>query len=367
MIPNLYIPTEDIDNTPAPLGRKRYLLKHIEGTTFGLQIDNSSLEVFNTCPRSAEYALVKGRKVPTSAALTYGSAIHEGLERWYKSFPSLTRENEDDVIRDVLTASQKPFENNSPGLEEWRTPDRAQDTLQRYIKHYTRNEAFDLLTLNDQPAVEIPFSLPLGVVDLGGEHELEYSWADIVDPDSWPSHFDTEDVDYSAANVIVSEIHVYWTGKMDIAASMDGANWVIDHKTSSMVGPTFYNHFQLSGQTVGYTWAAQQIFNQPFAGLMVNVIVGRKPTKTGVPTAFERQRFYYTADRVSEWESNTLTLVSDFMTSLIRNNFPMNPSWCAGKYGMCKYHEVCTLPRNQRSFALSSDVYTDNTWSPLND
>ena len=356
---NLNISLAGVNPTVAPQGKRRYLLKYIAPNEFALQIDNSSLEVFNTCPRSAEYQLVHARGAPPSPPLTYGGGVHDGLEYWYKNQGGATSPSTlEDVIRDSIRASEHSFEQNPIPLGEWRTADKCSDTLQRYFKHYGTKEPFELLKDADgNSAVEIPFSLPLGVIEQAEIVTTDYTFADIVDPDTY-SH-------PSTAKVAFSKIHVYWTGKMDLAARMDGANWIIDHKTTSMLGPSFYRHFELSGQTIGYTWAGEQIFGEKFAGLMVNVIVGRKPTKSGVGCTFERQRFYYRQDQVDEWADNTLTLCSDFIACLARDNFPMSVSWCMGKYGACKYHDVCTLPKDQRHFMLNSDQYADNTWTPL--
>lgn len=325
-------------------GAKRTLLTTIDGSDndFALQIDNTSLEVFNACPRSAEYRLVHGRVPASTAALIYGGWIHEGLEEWYRT------KDETLMLEKAMEAIGTDGEHFP--LNEWRTPDRCMDTLQRYVRHYD-SEPFKLLEHNGKPAVEIPFSLPLGVIPLQCE----------VDPAI------VDGADTEASPIYVNDVHVYWTGKIDLMIHLDERNWILDHKTSSMVGPTFWDQFSLSNQTIGYCWAGEQIYGSKFAGLVVNAIVGRKQTRTGIPTAFERQRFYYRPDQVAEWEANTMTLVSDFLANLHRNDFPMTTSWCVGKYGKCKYHGVCTLPKEQRMLSLYSDEFVDNTWSPLND
>ena len=52
---------------------------------FLLVLDNTSLEYFTTCPRSAYYKLVVRREAHArNAALTFGGALHEGLEQFHK-------------------------------------------------------------------------------------------------------------------------------------------------------------------------------------------------------------------------------------------------------------------------------------------
>lgn len=298
---------------------------------FILQIDNTSLETFATCPRASQYLLVSRRTTHQNAALTFGSAIHEGLEAYYKN----PRLSDDHRLQLALIHTLIPFEGRSFPINEWRTADRACDTIQRYIKRYP-TEPFTILDC--EAAVELPFSIPLCTMEFNG----------------------------MVNGVQVDTVHVYWTGKIDLAVQQDGSYWVMDHKTTSMVGPSFWDHFHLSNQTVGYVWAAQKLYNAQFAGLIVNCIVGRPITKSGTHTDFERQRFYYTPEQVNEWEENVKTMVGDFLANLHRNHFPMHTTWCIGKYGKCKFHDVCSLPNDSRMAMLNSDHYADNVWSPLN-
>ena len=359
------INTSGIVTKPVqPAGNRRYLLKQVADTpnTFTLQIDNSSLEVFNACARSAEYKLVHARQGGEKPALVYGGAIHDGLEHYYKNFhlPQYTVAR-DTLKEEMFEKASKKYETYSPPLGEWRTLDRACDTLSKYLNEY-KDEPFKVRQVDDTPQVEIPFSLPLTVVDFGpGAQATEYTFSELVDPETWlpDQHPDS--------NVILKEVRVYWTGKIDVVIDLDMQSWIMDHKTSSMVGPTFFKDFELSQQTLGYCWAAEQIYNERFAGLLVNVLVGRKPTKTGIPTAFERQRYHYRQDQIDEWQQDVTTLVSDFVANLARSNFPKMTKWCVGKYGLCEYHEVCSLPPHTRLPILFSDSFVDSTWSPLND
>lgn len=338
-------------------GTKRKLLKYLSPGVFAIQIDNSSNEVNTTCSRSAEYKLVLGREAPPGPALVYGSAIHNGLEVWYND-TTLGHKHIQTTLNDVMDAVVKTFEEPVP-LNEWRTPDKACDTLIRYMKTYA-DDPFQVLLHEGKPCVEMPFSLPLGVLDYNDE-TLHRTFKDIVDSTTWPEGQDPEEP------VRIREVHVYWTGKIDLIGMVDGLVTVMDHKTTSMGGPTFFDDFELSSQTVGYTWAVRQILGIPVNHFMVNAIIGRKPTRTGISLDLSRQRYFYSDERVKEWELNTLVSVSDFISNLLRNYFPMAPKWCMGKYGKCKYHDVCSLPEKQRMPMLMSDQYSDVTWSPLNE
>src|SRR5258705_6854109 len=67
---------------PAPKGPLRPLLTPLpQPGHYLLVIDNSAMEVFTKCPTAALYYLVHRREAHArNAALTFGGALHEGIE-----------------------------------------------------------------------------------------------------------------------------------------------------------------------------------------------------------------------------------------------------------------------------------------------
>ena len=312
----------------------KHLLERVEGTDdYILKIDNSNLEVFATCPRSALWKLIYSRDNHLKPALHYGGALHEGLAEHYRG-----KEEADCVkaIRDYWGTVTFPE-------TEWRSLDRCVETLLDYRKHWK----VDPLEIDH---VEEPFCLPLCEIIL--DTTVPY-------PEVLLTGAPREDW------VHINKILVYWTGKIDIMARLDGMRWVTDHKTTSVEGATYWKNFDLSTQMLGYTWAGTQMLDEPPSGMIANVILGRQKTKTGTSQKFMRQRFHYRKDQVDEWKQDTISKINDFVHNLTQGYFPKNTSWCTGKYGLCSYHDVCTLPPDARMSLLMSDQYTRTTWSPL--
>jgi len=204
--------------------------------------------------------------------------------------------------------------------------------------------------------VEIPFSLPFYVAELGNV-KTPYTFGEVVDPSTFTGDPSTP--------VIIEELHVYWTGKIDALIQFTEGYFVMDHKTTSVAGPGFFKEFELSQQTIGYTWAARQIFSLPIRGLLLNALIGRAPSKTGVALTFERQRYIYRDDQLEEWKSDVQSLINDYLFCLQTGDFPRKTKSCVSKYGTCGYHEVCSAPPSMRSHILSSDIYEPYTWTPL--
>jgi len=356
MTDNINIDMSDVHVEQKHKGTKRYLFSWLDDKTVSFQIDNSSLEVFTTCPRSAEYKLVHARSPLSRSALTAGSAIHEGLETYYKGL--CTSGRSDELIQRALKASALPFVSQPPAFADWRSPDRVIDTLQRYFNSY-QHEPFSIqLDREGLPCVEMAFSLPLGVIEFDNEETI-YPAGHLVG--DLPADVDPQ------RPLTLNTVQVYWTGKIDLAITLDHQPWIMDHKTCSMMGQTFWDNFQLSNQTVGYTWAAEQIFGEPFTGLLVNAIYWRPPTAKGViTTEFHRQRFYYEPQQVKEWEHNVHAAVNDFLANLARGYFPMYTAWCQGKFGACPYFGTCSMPSTYRMMDLMTSYnYSDTEWSPL--
>lgn len=332
---------------PAQKEGKRPLLEHISGDDYALRIDNSMLEVFETCPRSAEYYAVNRRQAPPSAALAFGGAIHEGLAILYKQ--GFTRAN----LAEAIDATTNYLLKNPVAPDQWRTPELACDILREYFDKYELTDPIKPIMIEGEIGVERRFSLALGVIDVNA----------VIDQ---PVQLLTNRTDIDIPDTAIKRIHVLWTGRMDIACThLSDVISVCDHKTSSMGGPTFFQDFQLSQQTHGYCWAVSKLIGKPVTSFILNAIIQRKPSRTGKNLTLERQFYKYEEAHLQEWERDVMAHVENFVHCLYTNYFPKNTKWCMGKYGRCQYHDICTLPPEQRLVMLNSSLYQNVSWSPL--
>jgi hypothetical protein len=311
-----------------------------------LEIDSSTFEN-RTCEKRWEYAALYKRQLGVkSPALTAGAALHAGLEPLYRCGFTADSHNQG-----IEMACKVMFDEPVPH-DEWRTADRVVDTLNRYVAKWTPDNLQPLLDEGGYPLVERKFRLPLAHIPVG--RQLAYDDYTLFGGEM-------------GRHSTIENIHVYWTGRIDLVAKFDGLVWVVDHKTSSYgQGDSFFSQFKLSQQMIGYHWAAQQLYNVEPVGVLINLIYWRPPVASGsYRTEFERQRFPYPEWLVSEWKANTVVMVSDLVSCLVRSNFPRFYPQCVGKYGKCPYLDVCSLPPEQRTSFLASDIFTDITWNPL--
>lgn len=318
-----------------------------------LFIDNSSLERFTTCPRSAQYYICNKRESSDERiALSFGKAIHKILEARYKHNPNVVTKvpgiSEHDTNEIMLAAARDAFADwKNDDAEEFRNFSTAVTFIEKYNSHYPM-EGFEVLRLPDgNPAIEVPFAVPLGELEINGPLLVRNPAGDIAEKE-------------------FSTLKIIWTGRIDLIIKREGNIFLMDHKTTSMMGPQYFKEFDLSSQVYGYVWAASKLLNTRISGFLVNALAFRKPTPKGKPYEFQRYPVSVDTSLVSEWVDDCLHIVSDFIEQARRGYMPKHTKWCVGKYGPCPYIPICSLPpQGGREIMLSSGNYKDVLWNPL--
>lgn len=354
----------------------------IDGCMF---IDNSLLESLTTCPRALQYSRLNRRiSSADKPSLSFGSAIHLALEFRYRVAKDTRPDN-------ILESSQANilsnyFSKNPAPIDDWRNLNWAVETIKRYNQRYPVEE-FSLLkydeprkcdkcegkgavnTLSD--IVSCPWCSGTGKNDV----MVELSFA--IPLFTWKQEYHTNSDDYD--ETIPFEIPVIYTGKIDLPVVLDGQLWILDHKTTSMLGGGFFDSLKKSAQQRGYVWAFEQLTGKQLSGFIINAIrtkepplyvkdEGTKGKKSSVDwwqESLQREKFYTRPENLVEWKTNTIALISEFFYHYQQGLFPMKTSWCCGKYGKCQYFDVCDLAEKDRGLYLESGLFQDNDWSPL--
>lgn len=320
----------------------------LDGDT--LMIDNSSMEPFVTCPRLAQYTILNRlRPAGDKWALIFGGIIHKILEVRYRALTTLHAQTPD-VTSVMLATAEREFAKVQTPEDEFRNYSCAVEFIRRYEEQYPF-ESFEVLRLTDgTPLIEFPFALPLGEIDVNADMLVRDVKTDIIAPR------------------FVKTIKLVWMGRVDMAyrSSNGGGAYGMDHKTTSIMGPSFGDQFILSHQLHGYAWALEQLIGEPVAAVVVNGLGVRKPTKTGKAFEFVRPVVNIRRALLEEWKTDTLHIIADFIEMARRGYMPKHTVWCTGKFGLCSFHKVCTLDsEEQRKVMLESGEYQRNTWSPL--
>lgn len=310
-----------------------------EATLF---LDNSAIEKLDTCKRAGGIYLCKQREgAKDKPALAFGKIIHKLLEYRYRNNEKSVQELSPFLV-DIAAAE---FEKYTPPEGDYRNFAMAVDVINEYQNKYNF-DPFTNFEFNGQPAIEVPFACPLCTIQVDDFFNV---------------------IGYEK-KVFIRIFHVVIKGKIDRIFTHDSRLYIKDHKTTSMMGPSYFADFQISSQVYTYGWAAKQLTGRLPYGFMVNALGIRPPTKTGKKLEFVRNTVLLYETLMDEWVTDTQVKIEEFIECARRQYFPKQTKWCAGKYGLCEYHQVCTLPpdvHNSRDMMLSTGAFKDVTWDPL--
>jgi len=344
------------------------------------RVDWSSIESLLGCNRSAQYKLIHSRQGGSRSALTFGAAIHAGLEVWYRNkdkvgqsipipaeqetYEVLTREA---LLTRCYSAIESTFTESPPSLfPDYRTSDYAVQSFHSYINHY-KDEVLTPYVHEGKPLVEFSFAYPLGKTELPTSVFKSWGYGTLTNDSEIEASLPESDA--------AVPVRIEWTGIIDMLAEVNGSLYVVDHKTTSIISQDFFDGFEIAMQPTGYFSAMKAAFpDLPIKGFLANVLACRKPvaavTKSGKPTtskpfeAFRRQ-YHYSDWHVQEFKQDALALVEELFANVTNQFFPKKTQWCVGKYGKCPYFDVCSLPPESRLSMLQSDNYINNTWKPV--
>lgn len=338
---------------------KRKLFTWLSPDHLQLRIDWSSFEGFLSCNRLSLYKLVYSRIPRPGPALTFGAAIHAALEIWYRNYPGHypLPDTAQATINICRSAIDKTFsEHSGTSLTDWRTSEYAFECFLKYITDPSiRGEKVKPATYNTNQLIEFSFSRPIGEAVFDSSTFARYGYGTLSD-----------NAEFEQAASGLLKLSFEWTGIIDLVADFDGEHWLVDHKTTSVLSGDFFDSFELAMQPIGYFAAARQALpDLNIRGFLVNVLACRKPTKTG--TGFEalRRRYTYSGWQTNEWDEDVRIMLGEFLHNLQAFEFPKKTTWCAGKYGKCRYFDVCCNRPEVRLGILESGEFVDNEWKPV--
>ena len=310
-----------------------------------LEIDNSFLEAFTSCPRKSQYANLQKRvSAGEKPALNFGSAIHRALEYRYTTFknepPSIL--DEQDIFDNALLPY---FKVNPQPEEDHRTLEFAREIISMYNQRYA-HEPFNLMLGEDGKVMaEISFSVPL----------FDYL-------------YNAPDNEYFKAG---QKIPIIYTGRIDLPVLWDNQIFIGDFKTAGSLGASKADEYKISPQFEGYCWAFQELTKKEVSGFFIRGIRTKaKPgnTKGGWDKwwdeCFLSHKEYLRPGQLDEWKNNTINIIEEFFWHYSKGYMPQKKKACM-MYGRCPYYDVCYLPEESRQQQLSSDQFQDNIWSPL--
>lgn len=260
-----------------------------------------------------------------SSALGFGAALHEGLAEWHRS---------GDLMK-ALEAISEAWPANMP-IDDYRTKEKCLRTMAEYAKNYP-SENFNVVRGPSGPLIEIPFTL-----DTGRELPLELSWLK-EKREGLPYPDYSEPIEYG--------------GIFDGLVELGGSIYVLEHKSTSMLGNTYFNQFKPNNQVTGYVWAGGQMSGRKVGGAIINAIGVYKVGKT----KFERSITGRFPEEIAEWLNNVHDVCVQIKTAEARMTFTRSTGACT-LYGLCEFHRVCSLGREPERQKMLEQEYQVEFW-----
>lgn len=259
--------------------------------------DSSTSRCYRECPRRYfwQYVLNLVPKFDNRAPLNFGQAIHEALKTWY------TTGDADQSIGDFHNIWEDRVEDTK------RTHVTGEKLLKGYFERYPK-ENFKPISPPEQGFK----------IDMGG---------------------------------------FYYVGRFDYVIEYNGMPLVMDHKTSSKMGQSYYYQFRPNIQISGYCFAADIVYKVKTLGAMINVLYLTTRTRDYFRDIIPRE----------EWEKrefvSVISKIADEISSLPRDDYrAWEPYWSnCTRWGVCGYRDLCLCEDPYRMIGM----YREEEWDPL--
>jgi hypothetical protein len=126
-------------------------------------------------------------------------------------------------------------------------------------------------------------------------------------------------------------------GRVDRVVELEGALWILDHKTTeTTLAPEYFLRFGTAEQVSAYTYAAGRYLGRPVAGFIIDAI---QVYAEGF--RFMRGVATRTPAQLAEWLADTLIHIERGEQSRNAGHWPMNSAACS-VYGKCLYRDsIC--------------------------
>lgn len=267
--------------------------------------DYTKMSTFMTCRRKFHYRMQRGLvgKVPPVAA-DFGKAIHKGLDVWYAT----------GVLEPAIETFKAEFTEQEDDTK--RTHKMGEWILRNYHDTY-QDQPFKVLKCEHE------FCIPLG----------------------------------NGNNLI---------GRIDKIIEWDGVTWVMDHKTTSQLGPQFFRMHTPNLQFDGYTWAAHRLGYTNCQGVLVDAILVAKglleTSSRAKLSPLARDFAVRTQDDLADYVNHAWAVQRDIKLCEDSGEWTPNFDACT-YYGECPYRRICKEPKDIREKVIEMDYRVEH-WDP---
>lgn len=321
---------------PSAEKPKEMLTVRREGAQTLVRVNSSSLSLLQTCPRKSFYSLHEGwNPLAVQAPLVHGIAVHKFMQVFYTYQGPRTLPRDFSEVAPLLAHGHSAPESHFlydallayvAAAEPLRNlPDTDKRSLSSGIwvlEHYARTY------LDDQYVIHVDEKGPVV------EREFEVVlWED-------------------------AKLRIVLFGTIDFVLKnkLTGEILTGDHKTSSQMGPDFFNRLKPNHQYTGYLLGAHRTLGVSSEHFLVNGIQSksRPVTARGGPPTFTRQITRRDPADFAEFHFVVREAVGNYLRWLETDRWPLGNVDSCAQWGGCTFLDVCSAPTELRDNILQN-------------
>lgn len=256
-----------------------------------------------------------------SPDLHAGGAFAAGIERTRRAYWE-EGEDQDTAIALGIQALTKYWGDYNPPDNHVKQLDRMQGALDEYFEVYPFEG--DVVTPyryaeDNRPAVEYTFAIPI----------------DVQHPDTG--------------------VPILFCGRFDLLGYYKDTMCIVDEKTTSRLGETWTQQWDLRSQFLGYCWALQQ------AGFRVNQAVVRGISILKTKYGHLECVVTYPDWQIERWYAQTCRDIRSFIENWKEGYWDYNYGEACSSYGGCEYKDLCLASKPENWLGS----FERRMWNPL--
>lgn len=284
-------------------------------------IDSTMLGTFRGCPQKYFRQYMQHYKPRgESVHLIAGGAFAEGIEYARRAF-YIDGKDPEQAEAAGLVALIRKYGDFNPPQGSAKTLERMSGALAYYFEQYP---------LGQDGAIPI---------DRNGIRGIEYSFAE-------PLRFTHP----------VTGDPVLYTGRADLVANYAGGAFAFDEKTTSSLGASWANQWEMRSQFTGYAWASKQS-GYPIQGIVVRGVSILKTKYETMQVLTYRDQF-----QIDRWEQQTLRDLARLRKCWEEDYYDFNLDHSCNEYGGCSLKRVCSSNDPQAWLDTEFEI---RIWDPL--
>lgn len=289
---------------------------------FPLVFDNSMLNSLRNCPRQYELTYIDNWKAKReNIHLHAGKSFAAGLEVTRRSFFNEGRSVEDSTALGLGALIQAYGNYECP-------PDspKSLERLAQALEYY-----FSIWPLDEDKAQ--PKKMP------SGKHAIEFSFVEPLE-----------------VNHPITGEPILYCGRSDSIVTIAGGTFIEDDKTTSSLGASWPDQWELRAQFTGYCWAARKA-GIPVDGVLVRGIAILK-------TKFNHaQHITYRPEwEIARWLDQTHVDIDRAITLWKGGHYDYNLGDACNAYGGCQFRSICKR-RNPEEWLPA--YFAKRKWDPV--